>query len=293
MTWALIRNRPMPARDPVRDGYIVAATLWCLAILLEIVDGASDARGWWAAPLPNPYVVTEYDLGQGFFFSPPVAFLFYPLTLVPWPVFAALWTAAMFATIYAFVGRWAFLALLIPPVWWEISSGNISLLVGLAVATGFRYPSAWAFVLLTKITPGVGLLWFLVRREWRNLAVAIGATAAFVCLTALLVPNLWLQWLGLMGDNAGSEGPGYFTIPVSLPVRLALAAILVTWGALTDRRWTVIAAAILGTPVLWYNALAGLLAVLALRHTWTIPARVADSAAPAAERAEPSIAWLD
>ncbi len=43
-----------------------------------------------------------------------------------------------------------------------------------AIALGFRYPATWAFVLLAKVTPGIGLLWFLVRREWRNLAIALG-----------------------------------------------------------------------------------------------------------------------
>ena len=28
-----------------------------------------------------------------------------------------------------------------------------------------RWPAAWAFVLLTKMTPGIGLLWFAFRRD--------------------------------------------------------------------------------------------------------------------------------
>ena len=42
-------------------------------------------------------------------------------------------------------------------------------------ASGSR-PS-WAFVLLTKVTPGIGLLWFAIRRRWRDLAIALGVTA--------------------------------------------------------------------------------------------------------------------
>ena len=60
----------------------------------------------------------------------------------------------------------------------EIAGGNISLLLAVAIVWGFRWPWTWAFVLLTKITPGVGLLWFALRREWRQLAIALGATAA-------------------------------------------------------------------------------------------------------------------
>ncbi len=48
---------------------------------------------------------------------------------------------------------------------------------------GFRYPAAWSLILLTKITPGIGLLWFAVRREWRALAIALGATAAIASVS--------------------------------------------------------------------------------------------------------------
>ena len=50
----------------------------------------------------------------------------------------------------------------------ELAGGNISLLLAVAIVVGFRWPAAWAFVLLTKVTPGIGLLWFVVRREWRS-----------------------------------------------------------------------------------------------------------------------------
>jgi len=43
-------------------------------------------------------------------------------------------------------------------------------LLAVAIAVGFRYPAAWALVLITKVTPGIGLVWFAVRREWCPLA---------------------------------------------------------------------------------------------------------------------------
>ena len=59
----------------------------------------------------------------------------------------------------------------------EINAANIQILLALAVAKGLRHPAAWAIVLLTKVSPGIGLLWFLVRHEWRNLAIALAVTA--------------------------------------------------------------------------------------------------------------------
>ncbi len=84
-------------------------------------------------------------------------------------------------------------AVLVMPELW---GGNITLLIALAVVAGFRWPAAWAFVLLTKVTPGVGLLWFAVRREWRSLAMALGATLAVVAVSSLVAPGLWRDWVG-------------------------------------------------------------------------------------------------
>ena len=63
---------------------------------------------------------------------------------------------------------WALLILLLP--WtYELFVGQVHLFIAAAIVLGFRWPALWAFNILTKVTPGVGLLWFLVRREWRSL----------------------------------------------------------------------------------------------------------------------------
>jgi hypothetical protein len=53
-------------------------------------------------------------------------------------------------------------------------------------------------VLLTKVTPGVGLLWLALRREWGALAVALGATVAIAALSWAAAPALWKQWIGVL-----------------------------------------------------------------------------------------------
>ena len=47
-----------------------------------------------------------------------------------------------------------------------------------------------------------------------------------------------------------------FQIPIPLWIRLPAAAVLVVWGARTDRRWTVPVAATLALPVLWVSGFA-------------------------------------
>jgi Glycosyltransferase family 87 len=160
-------------------------------------------------------------------------------------------------------GPWAILIALIPPVLIELQAGNIHLLLALAVGLGLRYPSTWAFVLLTKPTLGVGLLWFVARREWRNLMIALGSTAAVALISFVLAPSAWSAWLDALAANAGRPiSPDYSgVIHIPLLVRLPIAAALVLWGARTDRPWVLAVASTLALPILWINGLAVLLAI--------------------------------
>jgi hypothetical protein len=248
-------------RDPLRDAYFLVSAAWCLAIGLGIVEGAADAWGWYVYRLPDPYAFRDYSAGYGFYFTPPVAFAIYPLLLLPWTWFAAVWTGIMFAALYGLTGRWSALALLFPPVWWEIHSANVNLVIALAALWAATKPALWSIPLLTKVTTGNGIVWHLVRREWRPFAIAVLVTGGIAATTFVVAPQLWFDWWASLIANAGNTGPGYFTVDVPLAARLALAIAIVTWGAWTGRRWTLVVAAVLGTPVLWYNALAPLVAV--------------------------------
>jgi hypothetical protein len=146
----------------------------------------------------------------------------------------------------------------------ELIGGNISLLLAVAMVIGFRWPAAWAFVLLTKVTPGIGLLWFVVRREWRQLGIALGATALVVLISALIMPGAWIDWLTLLVSLAGRDGTSA-AVPIPFLIRLPIAVSVVVWGARTNRRWAVPVAGMLALPALWYGGLTMLLAVIALR----------------------------
>ncbi len=155
----------------------------------------------------------------------------------------------------------------------ELSVGNIHLLIAAAIVVGFRWPVAWAFVLLTKVTPGIGLLWFAVRREWRHLAVALAGTVSIVAISALVAPQLWTEWFNILtASSASSAGDRAFVPWIPLLVRLPFAAVIVTWGALTDRRWTVPVAVIVAMPVLWPNAFAVAVALIPLLRRNDAPA---------------------
>jgi hypothetical protein len=147
----------------------------------------------------------------------------------------------------------------------ELAGGNIHLVLAAAIVLGFRWPAAWSIVLLTKVTPGIGLLWFVVRGEWRNLFIALGATALIVAVSFFIFPAAWFQWVEVLTRIAGRDGT-WAAIPIPFLLRLPFAIALVVWGALTGRRWAVPVAGMLALPALWYGGLTMLLAVIALRE---------------------------
>jgi hypothetical protein len=241
----------------VLAGLLFFAYIFVTVGLSRPADFGYDAYAYWHLNLADPY---SLPLGaHGFFaYSPAFALAVYPLTLVPWPLFIVIWWGILLAAI-AYLGRTRTLVLLaVPFVALELFEGNIHVLLAAAIVLGFRYPQAWAFVLLTKPTAGVGLLWFAVRREWRELVAALGTTAAIVVVTFVIVPQLWLDWLGLLIANAGA--PVTFpAIPIPLWLRLPVAAAVVVFGARRNAAWTVPLAAMLALPVLWITSLSMLI----------------------------------
>src|SRR5206468_4343687 len=118
-----------------------------------------------------------------------------PITALPWQAFVAAWTAILLAAVRFLTGpRLLAAGLLFPFTAMEVAGGNVSLLLAAAIVLGFRWPATWAIVLLTKITPGIGLLWFAVRREWRALAIALGTPAVIAAGSFVLLPDQWRTW---------------------------------------------------------------------------------------------------
>lgn len=223
-----------------------------------------DTHSYWGLRTPV-YPGPGTDDGYGFYRYSPV---FLPVMVIfgslPWPIFAVSWIGIQAAAFVWLAGehRWQMLAFV--PVLFELYLGNIHLLLAVAIVLGFRWPAAWAFVLLTKITPGIGLLWFVVRREWRNLALALGATLLVTLVGVLVAPHMWYDWYQSLRVTGPATGSNQVAIPLGL--RMVAAVLLVTWGARTDRRWTVVAAAMLALPTLWFHGLAMLMGIVALHN---------------------------
>jgi hypothetical protein len=243
-----------------------------------------DAHAYWsAAALDDPYRSTingGFDAVGGLYeykYPPPLAQVMAPLHFIPWPIFATLWAFMLFCVVLFLAGRWAPLALLFPPVLGELWLGNINLLIALAIVLCFRASATWSFVLLTKITPGIGLAWFLVRREWKPLLIALLVTAAIAAVSYALAPSLWSDWwLAIQTQTGATVATPRQAVPVSLPVRLAIALVLVAWGARTERRWLVPIAAALAVPFAWWNVFSicvGSISLADPRRRWAADGR--------------------
>ena len=225
---------------------------------------AGDAHAYWAVNLAEPYT-RAVATPDAFTYPPPAALFFGVLGNLPFPLFEAIWTLLIGLALLWLTGPWALLFLVIPVVASDLYLGNIHVLLAAAVVAAFRWPALWAIPLLTKPSCGVGLLWYVVRGEWRKLGIAVGATAAVSALTFLVAPDLWPKWVAYILETGVAPPVGTaFWIPIPLLLRLPAGALLVVWGARTNRPWTVPTAAMLGLPVLWMVGLAMLAGTFAV-----------------------------
>jgi hypothetical protein len=215
-----------------------------------------DARGFWIAWEGGLYDI-PWRTNEAYVYSPVFAQLLWPFTLLPWPVFAGAWTLAAIGCLFWMRVPWM---LAFPGVIDDILRGNIHVFLAAAIVLALRWPGAWAFGILTKVTPGIGLLWHAARTEWRPLLLGVAVTSALAMVSFVLAADLWVQWFGLLASNAG-ETARIQVIPLPLLVRLPIAAALVVIGARTGRAWVLPIAIMVGLPNVWTSSTALLAAV--------------------------------
>lgn len=224
----------------------LAAILWAAVFVKQgVVETlGQDAHAYWLALQGG----SHYEKGpaelDAYLYSPVFAQVLSPLGLLPWWTFFALWV---------FLGVCALLWLVKPlgRVWGvpvalfcvpDLVIGNIYVFLALMVAVGVRWPVVWAFGALTKVTPGLGILWILARRDWRGLALAVVPTAALTLISFAIAPSDWRAWIELLLSSPSGD-PTFF-------VRCAVAAVLAVLAVRRDRTWILAVAVVVATPVL-------------------------------------------
>lgn len=228
---------------------------------------------------------TVWGAGEGaeawYVYPPPFAYIVKALSFGGWGQWLLLWTVVL-AVSFSVV-RWVGVAAVVigfgsrllldnfKPISEpanHLTIGNIQPLILAAVVLGLRYPAMWAIPLLTKIGPGVGLLWFVVRREWRNLAIALGVTGTIVAVSLVIDPKAWGDWVRFMLANVATPSP-VPVVPIPGWIRFPAAIALIVWGARTDRPWTLpIACGIASFALYEWSFLTIWLGVFAFAGPW-------------------------
>lgn len=242
----------------IRDGLSIGGLLFLILTMLS--GGAGyDFFAYWSVNPADPYTIKE---GFGaFHYAPPLVWLVGPLKLVPWPAAYWLWFGLLFLVLVWLARDWALAWLAFPPVVLELYHGNIHLLIGAALVLMLRRPPAFLFLALSKVSPGIVALWWLVRREWRSLAIALGASATVIALSFALAPALWWEYLTHISSEA-NHAPNL--IPIPLALRLPFAAGIAVLAARLDRPWLLAPAIVLALPLLWIHGFAALVAITPL-----------------------------
>ena len=266
---------PVAARA-IRDGLSLAGVLLLFWTMREDGQGF-DFFAYWSVNPADPYAVRE---GFGaYHYAPPLLWLAGPLKLVPWPTAYWIWFGVLLLVLVWLARDWALAWLAFPPVASELFHGNIHLLIAAALVLSLRHPAAYPFLVLTKVAPGVTALWWVMRREWRSLAIALGTAVILIAASFITTPSEWIAWVTHV-----SEVPDQATNLLAIPllVRLPVAAALVVIAARLDRPWLLAPAIVAALPLLWFHGLAALVAITPLRRMRRT-SRIAVSVEPAGE----------
>jgi hypothetical protein len=227
-----------------------------------------DAHAYWLTAHDHQLYGAPPMTLNAFLYSPAFALLISPIAQLPWLIFAVLWITAevvAFAWLLAPWGwRWAVPLLLLCTV--ETALGNIYAWLAVAAVLGMSRPGAWCFPLLTKITPGIGILWFAARGERRHLGTALGVTLMIAAISFAIAPQSWIEWIHFI-----------FTTPRSpallLPYRIAGGVLVAIVAARTNRPRLLALAMFLASPVIAINSLTILAAVPRLLEAQTSSSR--------------------
>lgn len=248
-------------------GFVLVVAIFVGVRLLDVYpwnDRFFDLWAYWSTRYDLDYTWARPGNSGAYLYSPAFAHLITPLTALPLPVFMAVWTALLAAALYWLAGWRAFFIGALAPVAMSIAIGQLDLLMAAAIVIGFRWPAAWLLPIMTKVTPGVGLLWFAARGEWRSLVTALGVTLGVALLSFAIDPRAWLGWVELLLRFEVPTAAAGIYLSVPIWVRLPLVAVLIVWGARTNRRWVLPMGVCFSLPTVWLNTPTILIAILPL-----------------------------
>ena len=234
----------------------------------------SDEHAYWLAarrllegqPLYDPAatIVTPF----AYLYPPPLAQVFVPVAaVVPSWLFSAGWTVMMGLAIWWLADRDVLRGLALvafPPVAVEFWFRNVHLFLAVLVVLGLRRWSGWYAVgAAVKVSPGLGIVYDVLRGRWRAAALAMGVGVLALVVSVVLSPDAWSTYLAFVTSIDPLQQSSFVAIP--FPVRAVAALSMVVVASRLDRRWgdpLLIVAVTLALPSLWFTGLSLLVAVV-------------------------------
>jgi hypothetical protein len=326
---------------------VATLAVWSLPLLLLVtITSRAFAPGWaWdfrafydaagayvhhRSPYPQP-LLSAMAGKQGFVYPLPVAVVFVPFWVLPWPVAATLFVLLCAASIVGAlwilgVRDWRCYgaALLIWPTQWGVVLGTLSPILAFLLALLWRYRDRravaaplLAVLVVSKLFLWPLALWFLAVRRFRTVAYAVlGSVAAVVLATLPFGLGTLNDYRAILRVLSGYESSfslsplsffkslGVSGTPALLGVAAIAAPLLVglvrtsrTRDDLLGLRVSLALAFVL-SPIVWGHYLVALLVPLALMRprfspVWFALAWVsADMAWLAADRGTSRAAWI-
>jgi hypothetical protein len=172
-------------------------------------------------------------------YPPPLAQVLAPITLVlPALAYAIVYRSALLLIVWDLAGRrmLQMLALLaFVPVAIALRIENVELLMALGIVLGLRR-MPWLFTIgaLIKVSPGLGLVYLVLQRRWRDVAISGLVGIVIVVASYVLAPDLWHAWLGAISGRADIVGNSVVPLPYS--VRAIAGFVLTVIAGLLGRR---------------------------------------------------------
>jgi hypothetical protein len=235
--------------------------------LLAFTRGV-DAHTYWSTAHPETLYPTTPTLYRpdDYFYSPLFAQLLYLPAQLPFPIFRIL-MAGVACLVYAWLlaaSRRRDLVPLTSVAAFAVIVGNIEWLYCLVIVVGFRYPGAWMAMMLTKVTPTIGVAWFAARIDVRAFAQFLAFSAHAVVVSFLWAPILWSDWFRVLQYSAAHHSSaGLLALP--LIVRLCLGTALAALAARTSSRFLLPFAILFSQPDINPSTLAIVCAIPRLR----------------------------
>jgi hypothetical protein len=205
-----------------------------------------------------------------YWYPPVLAQVLAPLTLVlPPTAFGWAWSALLLGCLLLLGGGRPLVGLALVaflPVAVELADRNVTLVLAVMVVFGIRrWPWMFALGAAIKLAPGLGILYLIVRRRWRDAAIAAGVGIAVAIVSVVLAPGAWLDFLDTLAARGPADVSGLIPVPY-LYRAIVATGLTVVAGALSPRRGELllVLAITLALPTLWANGLTLLVAMVPL-----------------------------